>query len=561
MNMMYKERLQQLRQILPEGAGFLLPRTDAFQGEYIRPCDERLKWLTGFTGSAGMCYVQDNKATLFVDGRYTLQARQQVDTSLFDIVDVTKVPLSEFLSGNTVAFDPWLITLKQRDTYKSKGIELKYIDNPIDKLWKEGRPVASAGQAYPHELKFSGEAYQNKISMILRDLDKEYDAVLLTKPESVNWLLNIRGDDIPHTPIVLCYAVVYKDGSVDLLLEAERIPQDIDVRATTLDELPQRLKDKSVITDFSVTPVWFEHNLKDTFFTHADDPCALPKACKNEVELAGARLAHLKDGTAVCSTLAKAKEFQDELDIIARLEENRAKQENFKDSSFDTIAGINENGAIIHYRATSETNRKATHNCMILIDSGGQYLEGTTDITRTICLGEPTQQQRFHYTLVLKGLIALSSAKWPKGLTGRDIDAFARAALWQEGLDYAHGTGHGVGAFLSVHEGPQGISKRSEVALESGMIVSIEPGFYLEGEYGIRLENLAIITPSEHTDFLCFETLTRCPFDKRLIDKDILTKHELQWINNYHKKVFDAINPRISMMDAVWLSESCAALS
>lgn len=561
MKMTYKKRLDALRAALPDNnTCFVIPRTDAYQGEYIRACDERLAWLTGFTGSAGTCLVLPDKAILFTDGRYTLQAAQQIDTNIFQILDSTHHKVTDYIGDRYLAFDPWLLTLKQQDTYTSQGITLIPVVNPIDKLWHD-RPTPVTASAYLHSVAYTGEATPDKVQRVLSKIPEGIDALLMTSPESVNWLLNIRGDEVDHTPVVLCYGILYRDGRIEVVLESATLPKEITAFASqiTLEALSEKLADKRVTTDFSTTPVQLK--ISNAFFVNSSDPCTYLKAIKNNIEIEGARDAHVYDGTAVCTTFAHAKDFVDELDIIEKLEKNRAKHDTFKDSSFDTIAGVGANGAIIHYRATEETNKPVMPTSMILIDSGGQYLEGTTDITRTIVTGQPTPEQCTHYTLVLKGLVSLSTLQWPKGKAGRDIDVQARAALWSHGLDYAHGTGHGVGSFLSVHEGPQGISHRNTVALEQGMILSIEPGYYLEGAYGIRLENLVVVQPSaRYQGFLCFETLTLCPFERKLIQKSMLTLDELDWLNAYHKSVFDKLNSHMSMMDSVWLSEACATL-
>ena len=593
------ERVAGLRARLAERGvdGFLVPRADAHQNEIVAPCDERLAWLTGFSGSAGTAVVLAERAALFVDGRYTLQAGRQVETELFEIVAIHETPLAEWLEarlaeGMAIGYDPWLHGKAEIDRLAEaagkKGAKLMPLEpNPLDEIWQE-RPPKPMGAVHAHPEQIAGEGAGEKRRRIGAAVAKEgADAAVLTQLDSIAWLLNIRGSDLPHSPVALGFAVVRADGSVGLFMEPDRF--DGEVRAHLGNEVsiapPERLGDelagmrgKTVLLDRTACPLWIADRLERAGATPSwgEDPCLRPKARKNGAELAGMRAAHRRDGAAMVrflhwlETAVAAGETLSEIDVVARLEEFRAGTGELVDVSFDTICGAGPNGAIVHYRVNRETNRELKRGELLLVDSGGQYLDGTTDITRTVAIGEPDGQAVRPFTLVLKGMIAISRARWPKGVAGRDLDPFARQALWQAGLDYDHGTGHGVGAYLNVHEGPQRLSRRGgEVPLEAGMILSNEPGYYREGAFGIRIENLvAVDEPSVPEGgeriMLGFETLTLAPIDRRLIDTGLLAPYDVAWLDAYHARVLAEIGAELDReRDAEvleWLARACAPL-
>ncbi len=569
--------------------GFLVPRADEHQGEYVASYAERLAWLTGFSGSAGLAVVLEEKAALFVDGRYTLQVREQVDGSVFEFRHVTEEPPSKWLSANIsrddrIGFDPWLHTRDQVRTFEDAcnraGATLVPLpSNPIDTVW-EDQPAAPAGRVFIHPLKYAGEAAAEKIGKVQSILkDNGNTAVVLTMPDSIAWLLNIRGDDLPHIPVALAFVVLPASGRPTLYIEAEKLDEpvvstlqaDIDLREPI--DLEEDLKalagegnrvsvDPSTAA-YQITRILEESGAK---VVYAADPCALPKACKNAVEIEGARIAQQRDGVAMCRFLhwldqEIPKGRLDEISVAKELELFRTETGKLRDVSFPSISAAGPHAAIPHYRVSYKSSRKLGAQGVYLIDSGGQYLDGTTDITRTIALGDPSDEIRDRYTRVLKGHIAIATARFPQGTTGTQIDMLARRALWEVGLDFDHGTGHGVGSYLSVHEGPQRISKApSRIALEPGMIISNEPGFYKEGEFGIRIENLVLVREDEELStkdsrMLCFETLTWAPIDQRLIKASLLTQDEAAWLNGYHAKVLENVGPRLKEPDREWLEK------
>src|SRR5438477_7052584 len=544
------ERLARLRQELASRGldGFIVPRGDEHQGEYVPPRGQRLAWLTGFTGSAGLAVVLRDRAALFVDGRYTLQAAAQVDTQLFEIRHLVEEPAWRWLAeaaskGAVIGYDPWLHTPQEVERFRSgaerAGASLRPVENAVDEAWA-GRPPAPIAPVVPHPERYAGESAEAKRARLGRALAEESAAAaVLTMPESIAWLLNIRGGDVPHTPLPLSFAILRQDGSVNLFIDRRKLAPGLDrhLGNTVTIEPPDRLgpaldelarAGQRVQVDPGTAAAWIFDRLTQAGgrIHRAADPCLLPKACKNPVELDGTRTAHRRDGAAVTRFLAwLAREApKGELKEIAasdRLEAFRREGDLFRDLSFPTISGAGPNGAIVHYRAMPETERRLEPGTLYLLDSGAQYLDGTTDITRTIAIGEPSDEMRDRFTRVLKGHIALALARFPKGTTGSQLDAFARRALWDKGLDYDHGTGHGVGSYLSVHEGPQRISKAANTQpLLPGMIVSNEPGYYKTGAYGIRVENLVVVQPwngaaegGRERDMLCFETLTLAPID------------------------------------------------
>ncbi|HKJ60838.1 MAG TPA: aminopeptidase P family protein [Hyphomicrobiales bacterium] len=589
------ERLKSLRVALKRQSltGFILPRSDEFQNEFVAPDAEQLLWLTGFSGSWGEAVILEERAGLVIDGRYELQARKQVDITAYDLINVNRTSRSGWLlehlkSGDKLGYDPRLHTVSQVDSLKKTvakaGAELVPVEtNPLTELWTN-RPEAKMEPVSLHPIEFAGVPAKDKIANIQNMLTKAgRDAVVIGPLDSIAWLFNIRGSDLPHTPFVIAYAIVPAQGKARLFVDSRKLtPQVRDAlfevaeigepseRSAYLAGLGQQKAEVQLDTE-SVSQ-WYWNQLTNAGATiHKEqDPCTLAKARKNDAEMAGARAAHVRDGVAVGRFLAwfeKAvpAETLDEISVAQKLEEFRRESNLLRDISFDTIAAAGPNGAIVHYRPTVSTNRKIETGTLFLIDSGGQYTDGTTDLTRTLAIGAPTDAMRRHYTLVLKGHIALATARFPEKTRGTHIDAFARRALWEAGLDFDHGTGHGVGSFLSVHEGPQSISRRDSAALEPGMIVSNEPGFYREGEYGIRIENLLLVTPLEdipggERPMMGFETLTLAPYDRSLIDVVLLRDDEIDWINAYHSRVFNELGGQVDEKTRKWLEVATAAL-
>lgn len=584
-------RLAQLRAVLQEEglAGVLVPRADAHQGEYVAAGDDRLAWLTGFTGSAGFCIVLADIAGIFVDGRYRSQVKVQVDTGHFTPVDWPETKPSEWLSrhlpeGGTVGFDPWLHTPEQIEAFENgldgTGIVLAPRDNLVDRIWAD-RPAPPRGRisAYPSDL--AGEPHAAKRARLGQALKAAgHEAAVLTLPDSIAWLLNIRGSDIPRNPVPHAFAILHDNGHLTLFADGAKL--DDDVKAHLGKEIVIRPPNAfgpglrsltgPVRLDKSSVPLWVVHQLHDAGVEHewGADPCILPKARKTDAEIAATREAHLRDAAAVCEFLSwfdgQAPGTISEIDAVTRLEECRRATNELLDISFDTIAGSGPHGALAHYRVTRKTNRTMTDGDLLVLDGGGQYIDGTTDITRTLPIGTPGPEERAAFTRVLQGMIAMSRVRWPKGLAGRDLDALARYPLWLADQDYNHGTGHGVGVALCVHEGPQRLSRISEVPLEPGMIVSNEPGYYREGAFGIRIENLLVVTEAEplpqgdQTGKLCFETLSFVPIDRRLIEPENLVPAERDWLNAYHAQCRDRIGPRLPTEAQAWLDQATAPL-
>ncbi len=580
-------RLAKLRKILraEQVDGFLIPRADAHFGENVAPGSERLAWLTGFTGSSGFCAALLDKAGVFIDGRYTLQVRAQIDLDSFTPVASKDVELSDWLietlpQGGIIAYDPWLHSFdaieKLEAAVVDHNITLKKTDNFVDRVWND-RPEPPKGKIHAHAIGFAGETSESKRQKIGAKLaEQDLIAAVLTLPDSIAWLLNIRGSDIENIPVALCFAILHASGDVDLFVDPDKCDDTLRAHLGTditlhpeADFAPKlaALNGKTAV-DRDTAPVAISDQLQDPVW--ATDPCILPKACKNPTEIAGTRTAHIRDAAAMAEFLcwletAAPSGTLTEIDVVQKLENFRRNTNALKDISFETICGSGPNGAIIHYRVDENSNRTIQTGETLLVDSGGQYEDGTTDITRTTAIGEVSNATKRANTLVLKGMIAITRARWPVGLTGRDLDGFARIALWQAGMDYDHGTGHGVGAYLSVHEGPQSISARVTPPLEPGMIVSNEPGHYKEGAYGIRIENLLVVTPPTIPDggermMLGFETLTFVPIDHHLILPDLLSIDERNWLNDYHAKVFEKINDLVSATTSEWLKSACAPI-
>lgn len=558
---------------------FIVPRADAHQGEYVPPSDERLAWLTGFTGSAGFAAITQDIAAVFIDGRYRLQVRDQV-ASDFTPVNWPENKLGPWLldqldEGSTVGFDPWLHTSEEIvSLQKAVGetLKLRPTDNLVDVIWKD-RPALPSAPARAHPIEFAGEKSGDKrdrLAKILKEANQS--AAILTLPDSICWMLNIRGSDVARNPVVLCFAILHDGATVQLFAEPAKFTAlgpdpsitlaPISDFATALTKLngPVRVDRKTAA--YAVGQTLMDAGVEIEW---GDDPCILPKACKNKVEIVGTREAHLRDGTAMVEFLAWFDRAAPggtitEIDAAKALEGYRSGTNTLQDISFETISGAGPNGAIVHYRVTEKTNRAIKPGELYLVDSGGQYLDGTTDITRTLAVGDPTDEQRECFTRVLQGMIAISTVRFPRGLAGRDLDALARAPLWRAGLDYDHGTGHGVGAYLSVHEGPQRISRTSEVPLKEGMILSNEPGYYREGAFGIRIENLIVVQKAEKLgddrDHLDFETVTFVPIDRRLIDVSLLAPWERDWLNAYHAEVKAKLADRVTGDTLAWLEQA-----
>ena len=589
-------RLDALRAELRRRAlsGFVVPRSDEHQGEYVPPSAQRLAWLTGFTGSAGMAVVLLDHAAIFVDGRYTLQVRAEVDCGRFAPLHLVDQPpagwVGEVLNrGDRLGFDPWLHTSDQVEALRAAcercGAELVACpDNPLDAVWTD-RPPPPLAPVTLHPESLAGRSAADKRAALAAALATgRLDAAVLTAPDSIAWLLNIRGGDVAYTPLPLSFAILHADAGVELFLDARKLsPAVIDHLGpqVRLAEPPafgaalERLGEqgKRVRVDGATAPSQVVERLKaaGARLDRGPDPCVLPKACKNPVELAGSRAAHRRDGAAMVRFLAWLAEEApggrvDELTAAARLEDFRRQGEHFRGLSFPTISGAGPNGAIVHYRASAATNRMLTAGQIYLVDSGAQYRDGTTDITRTVAIGAVDAAIRRHVTLVLKGHMALAMAIFPAGTTGGQLDVLARRALWAEGLDYDHGTGHGVGSYLSVHEGPHRISKLgNSPPLRPGMIVSIEPGYYKADAYGIRIENLVCVIEvpapaGAERPVLGFETLTLVPVDRSLIDPALLSDTERAWLDAYHARVRAEIGPLVEGAARQWLEQATRPL-
>jgi Xaa-Pro aminopeptidase len=569
--------------------GFLAPRADAHQNEYVPKSAERLAWLTGFTGSAGFAVVLAEDAAIFVDGRYVIQVRQEIDGKLFKPVDIAETAPSTWLAerareGARIGYDPWVHTKGQIERFakavEGKKIELVPLDaNPIDALWAD-RPPEPAGRVAIHPARYAGETAASKIKKLRAALNGA-DALLMSDPHAVCWAFNIRGADVAHTPIVLAFALLPKEGAPALYIDAAKL--DAKTRATLekfltlrapsmlLDDLALAGKrGETVIFDAATAPVKLVETLRGAGGRPrvAEDPATLLKAIKNKAELAGARAAHVRDGAALTRFLAwfsKAapKGALTEISAAEAMETFRRETGDLRDISFPTISAFGEHAAIPHYRVTEKSNLPIGRG-VYLIDSGAQYLDGTTDVTRTVCVGRASKQLRDHFTRVLKGHIAIARAVFPKGVSGAQLDAFARRYLWEAGLDFDHGVGHGVGAYLSVHEGPQRISKMGATPLQPGMILSNEPGYYRAGEYGIRLENLLIVEKQEiegaEREMYGFETITLAPFDLDCVEPRLMTPQEIAWLNSYHAHVRKTLLPLVDATTRQWLREATRAI-
>ena len=571
-------------------AGFIVPRADEHQGEYVPANAQRLAWLTGFTGSAGLAIVLADRAAIFVDGRYTLQVRGEVPAALFEYRHLTEQPAAEWIAatlgaGQALGYDPWLHTVGEVERYeaaaaKAGGSLVAVADNPVDAIWHD-RPPSPLAPVVAHELRFAGKpAAEKRHEIAAAMIASGVDAAVLTAPDSIAWLLNIRGGDVPRTPLPLSFAILGSDASVELFVARCKLAAGLENHlgnevavqppgqfGPALDRLGAAGKRVQVDPGSAAAWIFARLGAAGAPIRRAADPCQLPKARKNAVELAGTRTAHRRDGAALTRFLAwLAREAPSgrlgEIAAADRLAAIRGEGENFRDLSFDTISGAGANGAIVHYRASPQSEKRLAPGELYLLDSGAQYLDGTTDVTRTIAIGTPSEEARDRFTRVLKGHIALATCRFPTGTTGSQIDVLARHALWQAGLDFDHGTGHGVGSYLNVHEGPQRISKAPNAqALLPGMIVSNEPGYYKTGAYGIRIENLVIVTPcgdlpGAEREMLCFETLTLAPIDRALVMPALLTREEIAWLDAYHARVRETLTPLLDTETAAWLAEA-----
>ena len=566
--------------------GFVIPRADSQQNEYVPPSDERLAWLTGFTGSAGLAIVLNGQAAVFVDGRYTIQAAKQVDTAAWAIQTLVEPPPETWLAaqlspGDRLGFDPWLHTSAAAERLakacEKAGTELVAVDsNPVDSIWTD-RPTPPLGPVKIHPAQFAGEAESDKLARIRKEMAKlKLDALVLSDSHAVAWTFNIRGADVAHTPLPLSYALVPKDGRATIFIDHRKLSNSVrdhleknaDVREpdTLTPRLTELAQQKAAIGLDAATAADALSRLiaaEGGKAVRVTDPIALLKAVKNAAEIAGTRAAHKRDGAALVRFLAWIDREAPsgkltEIDAVEALETFRRDTGALKDVSFPTISGTGPNGAIVHYRVTRKSNRRIAPGDLLLIDSGAQYEDGTTDVTRTIAIGEPTDEMRDRFTRVLRGHIAISRAVFPDGISGAQIDAFARQFLWHAGIDFDHGTGHGVGSYLSVHEGPARISKLGTTPLKRGMILSNEPGYYKTDAFGIRIENLELVVEKiiegAEKPMNGFETLTLAPIDRRLIDAARISKQELRWLNAYNARVREEIRPLVEdEATKVWL--------
>ena len=597
----HRDRLARLRaELAREGlSGFIVPHADEHQSEYLPASAERLAWLTGFTGSAGTAIVLATRAAVFVDGRYTLQVASEVDADLFAHVHLVETPPSQWLkanaaSGDRIGYDPWLMTAAEIRRLEAAcaavGAELVAVAaNPVDRIWTD-RPAPPTGAVSLHPVALAGETAEDKIARLQALLaEDKADAAVLGQADSIAWTFNLRGADIAHNPVALAWAILPRAGKPTLFIDGRKLSNTVRDALSALADIsePSRLDDAlaalgrdkaTVLIEPRATAIAVANAISAAGGTVIDgaDPVSLPKARKNATEIAGSHSAHVRDGAAMVRFLAwldagAASGTVDELAAADRLaafraETAKADGSELVDLSFDTISGAGPNGAIVHYRVSPATNRRLESGSLYLVDSGAQYRDGTTDITRTVAIGTPDAEMRDRFTRVLKGHIAVASARFPAGTTGVMLDAYARRPLWEAGLDFDHGTGHGIGSFLSVHEGPASISKRGDVPFEPGMILSDEPGYYKTGAWGIRIENLILVTPPSaipggERPMLGFETLTLCPIDRRLIDTALLTREEIAWVDAYHARLSPELGHLLADDEQTWLAEATRPLA
>ena len=590
----YEDRLKALREQLKRDRldGFVVPLTDEHMSEYVGAYAQRLAWLTGFQGSAGSAVVLPGEAAIFVDGRYTLQVREQVDAAHWEFVGVPQSSVAAWLrehapNGARIGYDPWLHTKhwvnQATEALGEKGAELVAVEhNPVDAIWPD-RPEPSKAKLIVHPERYAGRNAAEKRQEIADWLaSKRADAAVLSALDSIAWTFNIRGQDVDRTPVALAYAIVHADATADLYVSPEKLADDVlqhlgnavrvHDRRNFAEDLAE-FSEKRIAADPERAVAAIFERLEEGGATVLElrDPAVLPKAIKNAVEIAGHKAAQTRDGAALSRFLhwlsvEGLKGTESEMSAADRLRAFREETGCLVDLSFDTISGSGSNGAVVHYRVDEKTNRPLEPGTLYLVDSGAQYRDGTTDVTRTIAIGSPTQEMRERFTLVLKGHIALGRAQFPKGTRGSQLDVLARQYLWAAGLDYAHGTGHGVGSFLSVHEGPQRIATfgGGDEPLQAGMILSNEPGYYKTGEYGIRIENLVLVEPREvqgaEQEMLGFETLTFAPVDRHLVEVSMLSGAERAWLDDYHAKVLEVVGPQLEGEPLHWLEDACRPL-
>src|SRR5687768_3261043 len=594
----YQDRLAALRQQLKADRldGFVVPLTDEHMSEYVGSYAQRLAWLTGFQGSAGAAVVLPAEAAIFVDGRYTLQVKDQVDGAHWSYQSVPETSIADWLKehapdGARIGYDPWLHTrdwvVKAREALAEKGAELVAVRrNPVDAIWSD-KPEPSKARLVVHPDQYAGKSSAAKRQEMADWLkEQKADAAVLSALDSIAWTFNVRGKDVDHTPVALSFALVHDDGTADLFVASEKLGDDVrqhlgnGVRVHERSDFEPHLASlagKTVVADpeRAVAAIFEALESAGAKILRKRDPAVLPKAVKNRAEIEGHRAAQARDGAALSRflhwlSIEAPKGIVDELIAVEKLQRFRQQCGDLRDTSFDTISGAGPNGAIVHYRVSEETNRKLEMNSIYLVDSGGQYPDGTTDVTRTVAIGEPTAEMRDRFTRVLKGHIAIARAVFPEGTRGGQLDSCARQFLWQAGLDYAHGTGHGVGAYLAVHEGPQRIAAPAsgqaggDEPLQAGMFLSNEPGYYKTGEYGIRVENLVLVERREiegaEKKMLGFETLTFAPIDRNLIEAGMLSAEERDWLNAYHAKVLEVVGPQLDGEAKAWLEAGCAPL-
>lgn len=585
-------RLTQLRDVMAKHNldGLLVPRTDEHNSEYLPGYAERVAWLTGFTGSNAFVLILPDEARVFSDGRYTLQLRSQTDPTAYTPDDMVENPPAKYLAslnlaGKNIGFDPWLHTMRGFKGFtqaagKAGAKLVPTASNLIDEIWTD-TPARPREPIVVHPLEFAGQPFEEKVVGIAQTVKQAgADAVILPQADGAAWLFNLRGSDVPQKPMFLAFAIISADGNAQLFVDPGKMTDEAEAQLASVnvadigsfsDALEALGKTGKTIM---VDPANVSVKIADTITNaggspiEATDPIEAPRSRKNAIEQAGARTAHVRDGAAVTRFLAwfdreAPKGALDEITAAEKLLEFRKATNQLKDISFPTISGAGANGAIVHYRVTHATNAPIELNSLYLVDSGAQYLDGTTDITRTLLVGEPTDEHKNAYTLVLKGHIALATARFPKGTSGMHLDSLARQFLWAHGMDYAHGTGHGVGSYLGVHEGLARIAKQGSVPLEPGMFLSNEPGYYKEGAFGIRLENLVFVTEpdtSGETPVMGFETVTRAPFERRLLDVNLMSDAELDWLNTFHAKVLADIGPQLSGDDLTFVEAACAPI-
>ncbi|MCY3982123.1 MAG: aminopeptidase family protein P [Alphaproteobacteria bacterium] len=564
-------------------AGFVVPRADEHQGEYVPPSAARLTWLTGFAGSAGLAVLLLEKAAVFSDGRYMLQMPDQVDTDIFECRHISDDSPTAWIAaqlppGGALGYDPWLhveteVHKFEAAAHEAGGHLVACEDNPLDTVWSD-RPAPPAAPIIPHDITYTGrESTAKRRELAATLVEAGHATAVLTLPDSIAWLLNMRGGDVAHTPLPLCFALLDCEGRVELFVDPAKPAPGLSAHLGNEISLapPEAFgaalgarAGKTVLVDAACAPAWVLSRLDaaGAEIVRARDPCILPKACKNKGEIAGMRAAHRRDARAMANFLAwldreGPRGQQTERSAAAQLHRYRETLPLFRGLSFPTISGAGPNGAVVHYSVTAATDRTLAPDMLYLVDSGAQFLDGTTDVTRTIAIGTPTGRQRTCFTRVLKGHIALATARFPEGTTGAQLDTLARAPLWQGGLDFDHGTGHGVGSYLSVHEGPQRIARQGHEPLRAGMIVSNEPGYYEAGAFGIRIENLLLVREDpDFPEMMSFETLTFAPIDRRLVDTTLLTATERDWLNAYHMQVRETT----ACEDPLWLEAATAPI-